>query len=195
MNDLSATDLDELSIPDDDIDDFFDTHNCGDTVDDGFIPAGDDDFIHPDKYSRVCAQRDQYLKSMCIYVSDMETAARHLMWAVTHFRSIMDAFDRAQLLDCHAQLVYPDATFNEDVAQLIELNNARTLVDIADADTGEVLFEKMALGFVFPDNRSEGPPSTNGASFDAVSRYLPNTGNCHVRTVNGFLKIDPSGSG
>lgn len=125
-------------------------------ADDAFIPSSEpDDYIHPDEYARVCDQRDEYVRLMCIYVSDMEEAARHLMWTVMHFATIMDAFDRVQLLDAHARLVYPDAVFNEDVARLIEQSNANTLVDISDADTGEVLFERLQLGFVFPDNRHE----------------------------------------
>ena len=41
------------------------------------------------------------------------------------------------------------------VAQQIEQTNAATLIDIADPETGEVLHERLHLGFVFPDNPAE----------------------------------------
>jgi hypothetical protein len=121
-----------------------------------FIPSSEpDDCIHPDEYARVCRNRDKYLRELCICVADMEEAGRALFSLLTHFRDQMDASARAQMLDVHANLIYPDARCVEDMARIIEDVNARALVDIADADSGEVLFEHMALGFVFPDNRAE----------------------------------------
>jgi hypothetical protein len=121
-----------------------------------FLPDSEpDEWISADEYSRVCNNRDHYLRAMCIYVSDMEAAARHLMWAIHRFGPQMEAFDRAQLLEAHARLAYPQATFEQDIAQLIERTHAQTLIDIADAETGEVLHEELVLGFVFPGNYAE----------------------------------------
>lgn len=122
--------------------------------DDAFIPDDPENFVSSEDYARIRIQRNQFLRAAAIYAGDMDDGGRALMAVITRFGSQMQAGERLQLLDIHARLVYPEAEFTEDFAQVNEACDAEMLVDISLDDTGEVIAERVALAAII-DNRRE----------------------------------------
>lgn len=140
MSGLSAHDINELSIPDDDIDDFF-------------APEDREGWASPEDHARVIRQRDQFISASMGYAGDMSDAGRAMFALIERFGPQMHAHERAQLLQIHECLVYPEAVLHEEVACLTEAFDAQMLVDISDGDTGLIVAGRVVLAAIVDDRR------------------------------------------
>lgn len=123
---------------------------------DAFFPDNDPgDWVSPEDHARVVARKDEYLRGMVVYASDMDDGGRALFAVIERFGAQMQSYERAQLLEIHSRLVFPEATFHEDLARLTETLDANFLVDISNGDTGEIITERVLLIAAIPDDRHE----------------------------------------
>jgi hypothetical protein len=101
---MSLADLSRDSLPfEDDLDGDFDTPELANAIRD----------------------RDHWLREVVIHASDMAAGAEALFGLLERFGDRLDRSEREEMLRIHARLAYPQAQFEQDIAQLTQKHDAR----------------------------------------------------------------------